>query len=69
MPPRRGSLERVLEVGGEPGRAAKLRAQKNSLDVVVVSQKAERFQIALVSIYFENGQEKRQHDRGIDEDR
>jgi len=44
-----------------------LRAQESGRNRVAVPQKAKRFQFASMSVYLQNGQEKHQHDRGIDE--
>jgi hypothetical protein len=43
-----------------------LRTEKSRRNRVVVPQKVKRFQFASMSVDFQNGQEKHQHDRGID---
>jgi hypothetical protein len=44
-------------------------AQKTSLGGVVAPYETKRLQFASMSIYFQYGHEKREHDRGIDKER
>jgi hypothetical protein len=43
-----------------------LRADKSSRNGVVAGYETKRIQFDSMSVYFQNGQQKRQHDRGID---
>ena len=42
------------------------RAQKCCRDGVIARQEAKRFQFVSMSVDFQNGQQKRQYDHGID---
>jgi len=62
-------LDRLPHFGG-PGREPQgLRTQESGRNRVVVPQKAKQFQFALMGVDFQNGQERHQHDRGIDKRR